>query len=188
MQRGEVRASGELLAGALRGGTGGFLREVHEAIAARPFRAVGVLGWPARVIHDRVAGAAYRTVGGALAAGPRAAAAALGRTVPGDALSLRDSLRGRLALGALNGAIGDALARAGSELALDMSLRRRGADVGADPAALAEAYPEAGGRLAVFVHGRCGPDEAWRLPPPAREAPTRRRHGSRPREGARRAP
>ena len=119
MQSGEVRASGELLAGALREGTGGFLREVHEAIAARPFRAVGVLGWPARVIHDRVAGAAYRTVGGALAAGPRAAAAALARTVPGEALSLRDSLRGSLALGALNGAIGDALARAGSELALD---------------------------------------------------------------------
>jgi len=182
MQSGEVRASGELLAGALRGGTGGFLREVHEAIAARPFRAVGVLGWPARVIHDRVAGAAYRTVGGALAAGPRAAAAALARTVPGEALSLRDSLRGSLALGALNGAIGDALARAGSELALDTSLRRRGADVGADPAALAEAYPEAGGRLAVFVHGLCETDEAWRLLPLVREEPTRRSYGSRLRE------
>ena len=144
MQTREVRATGELIGTAV-GGTAGFIQEAHTGIASRPFGALGVLGAPVRVVHDRLAGAAYRAVASALAAGPRA----LARLTPGNGIPLSDTLRGSVALGALNGAIGDRLARDGNPLALDMTLRPDGSD------------PTPG--LAVFVHGLCESDEAWRL-------------------------
>jgi hypothetical protein len=142
MQRIEVRAAGEL-AGAAVGGTASFIQEAHAAVASRPFGALGVLGAPVRVVHDGVSSAAYRVVAAALAAGPRA----LSRLTPGNGIPLSDTLRGSMALGALNGAIGDRLARDGNPLALDMSVRGSGDSP----------------RLAVFVHGLCETDDAWRL-------------------------
>jgi pimeloyl-ACP methyl ester carboxylesterase len=99
-----------------------------------------------------VSGAAYRVVATALAAGPRA----LARLTPGNGIPLADTLRGSMALGALNGAIGDRLAADRNPLALDMSLRGSGDTP----------------RLAVFVHGLCETGDAWGL-------------GSRPTYGAR---
>jgi pimeloyl-ACP methyl ester carboxylesterase len=80
-----------------------------------------------------------------------------------DAPSIDESPRGRFALGALNGALGDHLHRDGSALTVRMTLRRGGRDL--DPATddLALAYPEASPRLAVFLHGLCETDEAWKL-------------------------
>ena len=68
--------------------------------------------------------------------------------MPPDALPASSSRAGSVALGALNGAIGDRLARGRSELALSMTARREG-----------HATP----KLAVFVHGLCETDEAWSL-------------------------
>src|SRR4051812_38159251 len=138
----EVRATGEL-AGTAVGGMAGFIKDAHLGIASRPFAALGILGAPVRVVHDRVSGVAYDLVYKALAAGPRA----LVRLTPGNGIPAANSLRGSLALGALNGAIGDRLAQSGNPFALDMTLRGGGDTP----------------RIAVFVHGLGETDDAWAL-------------------------
>jgi pimeloyl-ACP methyl ester carboxylesterase len=64
---------------------------------------------------------------------------------------------------ALNGAFGDTLVRRGNSLALAMAVRRHGRDLELTPSALRRAYPNAKQRLAVFVHGLCETDDAWKL-------------------------
>jgi pimeloyl-ACP methyl ester carboxylesterase len=159
MRSAEIRAAGDL-AGRTLAGTGTLVRDVHAAIARRVFAAAGPGGEPARIVHDGVSAAVYSGVRATLSALPLGAGAALARSAPDDAPSLSDSARGALALAALNGAIGDALEREDSALALPMTLRRRGAIV----------EPEAVGpdRLAVFVHGLGETDAAWRLRADAR--------------------
>src|SRR3954452_21845857 len=114
----EVQATGDL-AGTAVGGGARFIKEAHLAIASRPFGALGMLGAPVRVVHDRVSGAAYDLVYKALAAGPRA----LARLTPRHGPPAPNTLRGSLALGALNGAVGGLLANSGNPVALDMTLR-----------------------------------------------------------------
>src|SRR2546423_2757725 len=138
----EVRATGDL-AGTAVGGAAKFIKEAHLGIASRPFAALGLLGAPVRAVHDRVSGAAYDLVYKALAAGPRA----LARLTPGNGIPAANTLRGSLALGALNGAVGDRLAGSGNPLALDMTLRGSGDAP----------------RIAVFVHGLCETHHAWGL-------------------------
>jgi pimeloyl-ACP methyl ester carboxylesterase len=64
---------------------------------------------------------------------------------------------------ALNGAFGDALVRQRNPLALRMTVRRKNQDVEISRSALRSAYPNANSRVAVFVHGLCETDEAWKL-------------------------
>jgi pimeloyl-ACP methyl ester carboxylesterase len=167
MRSAEIRAAGDL-AGRALAGTGTLVRDVHAAIARRAFAAVGPSGEPARAVHDGVSAAVYGGVRAALGALPRGAGGALALRAPADAPSLAASPRGALALAALNGAIGDALASEGSALALTMTLRHRGADVDPDAPAIA------GPRLAIFVHGLGETDAAWRL----RAAPERPGYGA----------
>ena len=178
MQSREIRAAGELLAAAL-GGASTFVGEIHGAISSRPFAGVGIAGAPVRAIHDRVAATAYRTVATGLGAIPKAGAALMARTLPADGPSVSHSLPGSIALGALNGAIGDALAREHEELALPMTLRLHGQEVTRDRGGLAGAYADATPKLAVFVHGLCETDEAWLLAAPHPDGRPRRSYGSR---------
>jgi pimeloyl-ACP methyl ester carboxylesterase len=158
MRGAEVRAVGEL-AGQALSGTGALVRDFHAAIARRAFEAAGPNGAPARAIHDGVSAAVYGGVRASLGAMPRGAGHVLAAKAAADAPALADSPRGALALAVLNGYKGDALAADGSELALEMTLRHRGADV--DPRA--PAVPRATERLAIFVHGLGETDAAWRL-------------------------
>ena len=73
------------------------------------------------------------------------------------------SPRGAAALGVLCGLYGDALEASGSDLAEPMALRVRGRAVPPERAALAAAYPGAGPRLVVFLHGLMETEFAWRL-------------------------
>ena len=155
MQSAEIRAVGDL-AGAAAAGTGNLVRDVHAAIARRAFAAAGPGAAPARVLHDHISAAVYGSVRVALGTLPRGAGVVLSRT---DGPALTDSPRGSLALAALNGAIGDALERDGSALALTMTLRQRGAHVDPDAPDIAGATA----RIAVFVHGLGETDAAWRL-------------------------
>jgi pimeloyl-ACP methyl ester carboxylesterase len=150
----EVRAVGEL-AGQAFAGTGTLIRDVHAAIARQAFEAVGPGGASARTIHDGVSAAVYGGVRVALEAVPRATAAAMATRATTEAPSLAASPRGALALALLNGYAGDALAARGSELALDMTLRHRGADLDLGTAI--------GERVAIFVHGLGETDAAWRM-------------------------
>jgi pimeloyl-ACP methyl ester carboxylesterase len=162
MRSTEVRAIGEL-AGRTLGGGSAMVRDLHMAVAERAFTAVGPGGAPARAIHDGVAEALYGGVRTALAAVPRGAGSALARSVKQEAPALAQTPRGSLALAALNAYVGDALVASGSELALTMTLRQRGADLPLEPDALALALPDAGPRVAIFVHGLGETDASWRL-------------------------
>ncbi len=169
MRPDELRALGSL-AGDAAAGIAGQAREVHESIAARVFGALGPPAAPVRVIHDRVSTTAYTAASaltGALVKGG-AATASLAR--PDDAPSLADAPGGRLAVGALNGMWGDRLRRQRSALDTPMAVRVNGRDVALDAASLRRAFPDATPRLAVFIHGLCENDDAWRLRA-ARSAP-----------------
>ena len=65
-------------------------------------------------------------------------------------------------LAALNGVLGDHLARTANPLAIRMALRQAGRALPLQREALAAALPEAGGQLLVLVHGLCMNDLQWR--------------------------
>lgn len=138
----------------------GRVQAVHEAVAARSFRATGILGAPVRVVHDAISGGVYaavrlglRGVGGALAT-----AAVLNSDAPED---LGRTRRGNLGLSILNGFLGDQLPDEAPTLEIAMAVRRERTDVPLTAKGLREAFPDAGRRVAVFVHGLCENEESW---------------------------
>jgi pimeloyl-ACP methyl ester carboxylesterase len=159
---GEVQELGKL-AGAAVAGPAGLAGEIHAAVAGRTFKALGILGAPVRIVHDGISGAAYRAVHSAIGAPMARGAAALARRARDDAPALADSAAGAVALGALNGAWGDSLARHHGDLSLVLDLRRHGREVVTDSDGVAAAYPHASSRLAVFVHGLCETEAGWHI-------------------------
>ena len=160
MRPGEVRAAGHILGSVLAGAVG-MVRDVHLSIADRAFRAVGPPGHAVHVAHDGISRAVYCTVGEVQRWVPRVAATAGSLAVPPDAAPLHATHPGNTVLGAVNGLWGDGLAAAGSELAMAMTVRHGRADVAIDRAGVHRAFPDATGRLAVFVHGLCETEDAW---------------------------
>jgi pimeloyl-ACP methyl ester carboxylesterase len=177
----EIRGVGELLGKAFAE-PATLAKDLHQAAAARSFRAVGAASLPVQVIHDGISRAVYGGLQRALEAVPRAGATAVAQAGPADAPSLTRSVGGGLALGALNGMIGDALARRQNALALKMSIRRGGKDVATDRPGLELAFPDATPKLAIFVHGLCETDDAWRLLPLGPDRAVRASYGPRLRE------
>jgi pimeloyl-ACP methyl ester carboxylesterase len=152
------------LAGDTLGGGASLVRDVHWAIAGRAFGALGPLGAPVRAVHDGIAAATHGAVNAGLRGLARGGAQALALRARDEAPSLAATPQGGRVLGALNGAIGDALARTHSPLALDMTVRRGGVDVALTPTALAAAFPDPTPRVALFVHGLSETEDAWLLP------------------------
>jgi hypothetical protein len=139
------------------------VQDMHEGIAGRVFGSIGPGSHPVRAVHDRIARGVYETVGGIGSAALRGGAHALAATRDPDAPTVHSRPMARIAIGALNGAFGDALARRGNALALTMTVRAGGRDVATDPAEVAGAFPDATARVAVFTHGLCETDDAWRI-------------------------
>ena len=162
MQPDEITAAGEL-AGEAAGHFAQQIRDMHHGIAGRVFGALGDAAKPVQTIHDGIAESAYAAARGLTKGLVRGGALAFSATRRPDAPSLEHSVRGRLAVGALNGAFGDSLQRRGNPLAVPMSLRRRGRNVELTERALAAAYPDATTRIAVFIHGLCETEEAWQF-------------------------
>jgi len=154
----ETRALGDLAARGLRGFTG-LIEGTHGAIAERSFGAAPA-STAARLGHDTIAAATYGAIRGAGGALLRAGATALAAAVRAET-SIADSRRGALALGALNGTSGDQLAGRDSPLAIETHLRHAGERVGTARGELAARFPDATGRIAVFVHGLCETEYAW---------------------------
>jgi pimeloyl-ACP methyl ester carboxylesterase len=140
----ELRAIGDLAADGL-GGSVRLIRDVHGAVAGRVFGLLGLLGLPARAMHDAISTGVYATA--RVTTSGRLASAATSSLAPPELRRLSGSREGRVALGALNGAVGDRLAAADSDAAIEMAVR---AD-DSDPTP----------RLVIFVHGLCETDEAW---------------------------
>lgn len=124
------------------------VRDTHDAWADR------FGGYPGRGIAD--------AVHGGLGLGLRAASAALGKVAEtGVGPRLEAGPRGRFVSSAVNGLIGDRLAGERPRLAISMAVRDRGHDVPLTVPDLAAAFPEATGRLVLFLHGLCENESYW---------------------------
>jgi pimeloyl-ACP methyl ester carboxylesterase len=157
----DLCAVGDMLAEGFDGTTRQ-IKEVHEAVADRSLRLAGPARGPAKAAHDTLARRVYATL---LRVGPaaiRSSALALGMAFDTEADRIEGSQRGRAAVSAFNGVFGDALARRRNGLALRMSIRADGHDIPADPHSLAQAFPKATPKLALFVHGFGETDASWR--------------------------
>ncbi|HME85509.1 MAG TPA: alpha/beta fold hydrolase [Roseiarcus sp.] len=136
-------------------GLTGLVEHMHMSILDTPGfapLAQGVTGGVTRLVYRGVRGA-FRLTGAGVGG-----AASLLDARPDD----RPVSRGReAALAALNGVVGDHLTETGNPLALRMQFRRDGRALTLDEPALAEAYPDATGKLAVLVHGLCMSDLQW---------------------------
>ena len=158
----ELRALAVLAAAELGGAAGG-IGGVHDAIAQRVFGALGAPADPVRRAHDGIAQGTYASIGTAATLAGVAAGRLLALRDAGDGRPVSASPRGAAALGVLCGLYGDALEASGSDLAQPMALRVGGRVVAPERAALAAAYPGAGPRLVVFLHGLMETEFAWRL-------------------------
>ena len=158
MRSDEIDGMGRLARVTLRGGTSRVL-EMHRGISDRAFDAVGPAGAPVRVVHDAITGFTYSSVRVALGVGARVVGGVASLRADGRDLDTRRA--GRVALAVLNGAHGDLLAREAPALALDMTVRVVGRVVPVAADALAEAFPGASGRLAVFLHGLTESEDSW---------------------------
>lgn len=127
------------------------VRDTHLAVLDRT---------PAGPVHKGVTQAVYRGLTGGLGAASRG----LDRlAATGVGPRLEDDARGRFVTSAVNGLIGDRLLRERPQLAIPMAVRLSGRDVDPSGPALAAAYPEATGRLVVFLHGLCENEAYWGL-------------------------
>lgn len=158
MRADEVRDVSELARLTLRGGTSR-IAEIHQGIADRAFGVVGPVAAPVKLAHDAIAGLAYSGVRAGLGAGAKAAGFVGALGVNGR--SLDEAGPARVALAILNGAHGDFVQRAAPSLAIDMTVRCGGRSVPVERKALTEAFPEATGRIAVFIHGLTETEGAW---------------------------
>jgi pimeloyl-ACP methyl ester carboxylesterase len=150
----DVLGLGRLAADAATGLTD-LVEQMHTSILDTPGR-FGHLG---RGLTAGVTRLAYRGVRGAF----RLTSAGLGfahaRLDPNQEAA---TSHGRdVALAALNGVLGDHLAETGNPLALRMRLRHRGRTLILNRRELANAFPDATGRVAVLVHGLCMSDLQW---------------------------
>jgi hypothetical protein len=126
-----------------------WLDRVHGILRRRAGVTDGSASLP-EVVHRGVAAGVY----GGLGVGCRVAAAGLGALADrGVGPGLEDTPRGRFLTSAVDGIIGDRLARERPRLAVPLAVRRDGRDVPTDHDALAGAFPSASGRVAVLLHG-----------------------------------
>jgi hypothetical protein len=178
----DFRALGKL-AGQGLSATTSLIRDTHVAIARRAFTMSGPAARPVHLAHDAISRSVYATVGG----GMRAAGAVAGHVAATKVASappharrrVTDRPRGNAVVGALNGAWGDHLVQWASPLAMSMSLRHHDRNLDVERGAIAWAYPDATGDIAVFVHGLCETDASWRLGARERYDDPRSTHGER---------
>jgi hypothetical protein len=137
------------------------LSEVADELVVRSARDTH-LAWADRAhggaLHRGVASAVYAGLG----AGFRAASQGLDRlAATGIGPRLEGRPEGRFVTAAVNGLIGDRLVRERPRLAIPMAVRQAGRDVRPDDAGLCAAFPDASGRLVVFLHGLCENESYW---------------------------
>jgi pimeloyl-ACP methyl ester carboxylesterase len=185
-----TRDAGTLDAAALAAQTAeeiivGTVRDVHGAVAGRIHGISDRLngGGPtiSHVLHDGIAKAVYTGISVSLKAGSRGLAAASRAGLGGD---LEATSKGRFVRAAVNGLIGDRLREEGSPFVFDMGVRVGGRDVPLEPGAIAAAFPDAGERVVVFVHGLSENEAYWNRAarprtPERRETPERTSYGDR---------
>ncbi|MDF9716865.1 hypothetical protein [Nocardioides sp. ChNu-99] len=139
-------------------------RDTHRAVADRAqglaaLLTLGAAEGPRRV-HDGIAGGVYGGIGAGLRAAARGTTAL---AAGGRGPSIEAHPAGRHLRAAVNGLIGDRLAAEDRRMAIPLAARVDGRDVEPTHAALAAAYPGAGPRVAVLLHGLGESEAIWTL-------------------------
>jgi pimeloyl-ACP methyl ester carboxylesterase len=173
----ELREAGRLAADAV-GWLAGAIGEVHGGIADRAFGATGPAATPVRRVHDRVSRTVYDAVGSGLRSGVRAAGA-VSALVTEERTPLAEGPAGAQATAILNAYVGDRLERAGSPLAMPMTIRVDGRAVPPTREALREAFPQATDHVVVFLHGLGETEHGWLLGAERWHGDPRSTHGTR---------
>ena len=142
------------------------LTDLVEAVHARIASVPGVPG-PADERTRGIAGLVYKTIRGVTRAVGGGVDTLLGALAP--MLASRPaaepglpSLEREAILAALNGVLGDHLAKTANPLAIRMALRSGGRALPLQRDALAAALPQAGDKVLVLIHGLCMNDLQWR--------------------------
>ena len=145
-------------------GTTARVQEMHQAIAGKSFNVltrIPLVAGPAafaKMMHDAISGGVYAAIHHG-ATGVFGAAAAIERQLPeseGPPSRAASSLRS-----ALNAAFGDHLAGIGNIMAIDMGIYVDGRQVPLDTEALDTAFPTAGKRICLFIHGLAFDEHCW---------------------------
>ncbi|WP_299052008.1 alpha/beta fold hydrolase [uncultured Nocardioides sp.] len=141
----------------------GTVRDTHHAVADRLYgalrRPTGGLVRVPEAAHRAVSAPVYAGLG----LGLRTLATGLGAVGSrGIGPRVESERYGRHLRAAVNGLIGDRLRAERHPMAITMSVRRFGRDVGTGPEDLAAAYPRATGRVVVLLHGLCEDEEHFR--------------------------
>lgn len=161
MQRQEIRSLADL-AGEGTHVLTSLVRDTHSGIARRVFGSIGPVSKPVEIVHNTAAAATYYAVDRALRAGLRGAGALAAEARGSDddeTVEADPRVAGFIA--AVNGIYGDELTERGNGFALTMQVRRRGNPIALDANDIAAAFPEATGRIAVFLHGWCMTESSW---------------------------
>jgi pimeloyl-ACP methyl ester carboxylesterase len=142
------------------------VQEIHDAIAGKSFdilQKIPLVSGPATWVqsaHNAIATSVYAAIHHG-AGGLLEAAGQIEKHTTGFA---SDKPPGRIASGlrsALNGAFGDHLAASNNRLAINMSIHEQGTPVALDTEALRTAFPTAGAKLCVFIHGLSCDEHSW---------------------------
>jgi pimeloyl-ACP methyl ester carboxylesterase len=144
------------------------VRDMHRGIASRVFDSIGPASKPVQVIHDTTAAITYRVVDEAIRGGLHGAGALAAEAWGNEedaTVEARPAAAGAIA--AVNGIYGDQLVKRGNGFALSMAIRRHGQPVALSADSIAATFPEATGRIVVFVHGWCMTERSWWRPPNA---------------------
>ncbi len=157
----EVRAAGRLGA-RLYGGTITNIEQAHLQIAAAALRHVPASA-PVDAVHDVMARAAYGLVRVAGTRLGELVSEAMPLAVVGSGTPVGSKGASNHAIAALNAAIGDRLESERNALAISMAIRHKGRDMALERMALAQVLPDAGGKIAVFLHGLGETEMSWRM-------------------------
>jgi len=139
----------------------GTVRDMHQAVASRAFRATRVVG--GRVpesVHDAAVTSLYGAISGLLRVSSTSIRAL---AVRGIGRPVESTRRGRQIVAAVNGLIGDELRMLDDPQAIVMAVRKDGVDVPVTGWQVAEAFRDGTSHLVVFLHGLCEDDESWSL-------------------------
>jgi hypothetical protein len=136
------------------------IEQVHWVIAGRAFTPAGPAGAPARVTHDSITRGVYLAVREAGAAAVVLGGKAVSLLAVGGQPADREP-GGNLVLAALNAIAGDQLGPGLASLAIRMAVRADGRDVDLTAQEVADAFPHATRRMAVFVHGLAETEGSW---------------------------
>ena len=134
----------------------GAVEAMHQTIGAGPV----LLGQPLAEVVKALTAPVYGTVRGVTKLVGAAIDRALGALGPWLAESAPRPEH-EAVLAAVNGVVGDYLARTGNPLAIEMHFRAGGRPLAPDRESLRAAFPGAGSRLFVLVHGSSMSDLQW---------------------------